>query len=120
MNNLYSTINKIIKEKRQIQRYKLAEAYDLIAEYENYTWFKYALRAIDYCLNKKEIIAADDIWDALENYSPPNSPSSMGLVFKIAHKTKMIKPTGNYRKSRRKKANGRPIRTWRRYEDEEE
>jgi hypothetical protein len=119
LNDLFSTINTIIKEKRQIQRYRLANAYELIADYENYTWFRYALRAIDYCLNNKEIIGADDVWEALENYSQPNSPASMGLVFKIASKTKMIEPTGEYRKTRRKKANGRPIRTWRRYNDDE-
>lgn len=117
-------VKEIIDEELKKNRTKLAAAYSLISEYENYNWFKFAIRAVNYCVKKNGHVAADDVWECLEGYNKnliyPNSNNSMGLVFKICKKMKIIKATDKFRKSRRKSANGRDIRIWVEHFNEEE
>lgn len=108
------SITRIAEAARKKNRPQLAAAYLKISEGDDSSWVRQALRCIDYLAQRQENIAADDVWEALENsgYSKPNNPRSMGVAFKIASKSNMIEPTGKYRPTRIKKANGRPIRIW--------
>ena len=119
--NIDETVRQIINDEIKQNKNKLAMAYSLISEYEKYNWFKIAIRAVNYCVKKNGHVAADDVWECLEGYNnnliKPNSNNSMGLVFKICKKSKMIKATDKFRKSRRKSANGRDIRIWVEYFD---
>lgn len=115
--NIEDIKNKIISQKIKAKENKLAQAYELIGHYESHQWIKTAIRAVNYNLKNKDAIGADDIWETLEDYPEPVTPNSMGLVFKICSKAGMIEPTGAYRKTRRKKANGREIKMWRRKDE---
>jgi hypothetical protein len=115
---LNQIINKIRADKVKANQIKLANAYELIAHYENYEWFRTAIRAVKYNSKSKDEFGADDIWETLEGYPEPITPNSMGLVFKVCQKANLIEPSGNYRKTRRKNANGREIKMWRNKNEE--
>ena len=117
MIDIKNNVKDITIEEAKKGRLKLAHAYQLIAEYESAQWIKTALRAVNYALKNKKEIGADDIWEILEDYPAPVSKNSMGLVFKIANKVGLIEPSGNYRKTRRKIANGREIKLWRKKDE---
>ena len=110
------SILSIAERNRKANRPKLAHAYTLLGYSDDALWIRQAIRCVHYLIGKQDEIAADDVWENMENYQAPNNPRSMGLVFKIAHKSKIIKPTSRYRKTRRKQANGRDIRIWEAFE----
>ena len=94
---------------------KLQRAYSLINSGDDYSFIRQSLRAIVY-LSKTNIqeISSCDVWELLDNSNiSANNPRSMGVVIKLAHKNGLIQSTGNYRPSRRKQANQRPVRIWR-------
>lgn len=93
---------------------KLQRAYDLINSGQDRFFIRQCLRAIDRLSNTNEFISSCDVWDLLDNANIiPNNPRSMGVAVKLAHKNGLIQRTDNYRPSRRKQANQRPVRIWR-------
>jgi len=108
-----SYIKSIAFNARQRNRNNLALAYEKLGESEDRWWMRQAIRCVHYLSKTHHEIAADDIWDSMANFSAPNNPRSMGVVFKICKKAGIIEPTEKFRKTRRKKANGREIRIWR-------
>lgn len=107
-----SALSKIAEKNKSSNREKLNQAYSKLNQSDDYWWMRQAVRCIHYLIQKQNEIAADDVWESMKHISKPNNPRAMGLVFKICHATNMIKPTGKYRKTRRKQANGREIRVW--------
>lgn len=110
------SIISIAERNRKLNRPKLADAYTRLGYSEDALWIRQAIRCVDYLIRRMPEIAADDVWESMETYTAPNNPRSMGLVFKICHKSQIIKPTARYRKTRRKQANGRDIRIWEAFE----
>ena len=94
---------------------KLQRAYDMISSGDDYFFIKQGLRALNY-LKKKgyDLVTSCDVWALLDQANiTPNNPRSMGLVMKLASKNNILERTGNYRPSKRKQANQRPVRIWR-------
>ena len=94
---------------------KLQAAYDMISSGDDYFFIKQGLRALNY-LKKKgyDLVTSCDVWALLDQANiTPNNPRSMGLVMKLASKNNILERTGNYRPSKRKQANQRPVRIWR-------
>lgn len=108
-----SYIQDISFNARQRNRDNLALAYEKLGDSQDRWWMRQAIRCVHYLSKSHKEIAADDVWDSMKNMTLPNNPRSMGLVFKICKKAGIIEPTEKYRKTRRKKANGREIRIWR-------
>jgi hypothetical protein len=93
---------------------KLQTIYHQINSSDDYYFIRQGLRAVLWLKNNNfDLITSCDIWDCLEGHITPNNPRSMGLVVKLAHKNNLIERTPNYRPSRRKQANQRPVRIWR-------
>ncbi len=107
-----SNLQDIANKNKAANREKLAQAYSKLNNSADKWWMRQAVRCVHYLLQKQDEIAADDVWDSMQHISKPNNPRAMGLVFKICHNAGMIIPTGRYRKTRRKQANGREIRVW--------
>lgn len=94
---------------------KLQQAYDMIASGDDYFFIKQGLRALNY-LKKKgyDLVTSCDVWHLLDHANiTANNPRSMGLVMKLASKNNILESTGDYRPSKRKQANSRPVRIWR-------
>ncbi len=93
----------------------LQPIYHQINSSDDHTWIRHGIRGILYLKNNGfELITSCDIWDCLDTMKlQPNNPRSMGLVVKLAHKNGLLQRTDNYRPSRRKQANQRPVRIWR-------
>lgn len=94
---------------------KLQSIYNQINSGDDYYFIRHGIRAILWLKNRDhDFISSCDIWDCLDNMKvTPNNPRSMGVVVKIAHKNGLLQRTDNYRPSRRKQANQRPVRIWR-------
>ncbi len=93
---------------------KLQVIYNDINSSNDYFFVRQGIRALSRLSKLKDQVSSCDVWELLENANIiPNNPRSMGLVFKIAAKNNMIERTDNYRPSRRKQANQRPVRIWR-------
>ena len=110
------SIISIAERNRRMNRPNLARAYTMLGYSEDALWMRQAVRCVHYLIQKQNEIACDDVWEAMENISEPNNPRSMGVVFKICQRAEIIKPTERYRPTRRKQANGRPIRIWEAFE----
>ena len=96
------------------QNNKLQVIYNDINSSNDYFFVRQGIRALSRLSKLKDKVSSCDVWELLENANiTPNNPRSMGLVFKIAAKNNMIERTDNYRPSRRKQANQRPVRIWR-------
>jgi len=106
-------LKEIAFKNRSANRERLANAYERLGESEDKWWMRQAIRCIQYISKTQPELAADDVWEHMKNMTNPSNPRSMGVVFKICHNAGMIEPTGQYRKTRRKQANGREIRVWR-------
>ena len=92
----------------------LQRAYSLINSGQDHSFVRQSLRAIKRLSKTHEFITSCDIWDLLDNANIiPNNPRSMGVAVKLAHKNGLLQRTDNYRPSRRKQANQRPVRIWR-------
>ena len=94
---------------------KLQRAYSLINSGDDYSFIRQGLRAISFLSKSKlQEFSSCDIWELLDNcHASANNPRSMGVIIKLAQKNGLIQSTGNYRPSRRKQANQRPVRIWR-------
>ena len=93
----------------------LQPIYHQINSSDDHNWIRHGIRAILYLKNNGfDLITSCDIWDCLDSMKlQPINPRSMGLVVKLAHKNGLVQRTDNYRPSRRKQANQRPVRIWR-------
>ena len=93
---------------------KLQTAYELINSGDDRFFIRQSLRALVRLSKTLDMVSSCDVWDLLDNANiSPNNPRSMGVVFKLAHKNNILERTDNYRPSRRKQANQRPVRIWR-------
>jgi len=108
MNNMDLTVEGLT------QNQKLQTAYSLINSGEDRFFIRQSLRALIRLSKTLDMVSSCDVWDLMEVAKiSPNNPRSMGVVFKLAHKNALIERTDNYRPSRRKQANQRPVRIWR-------
>lgn len=105
----------IARRARQMNRPRLALAFERISEGPDAQWTRFACRAIEYVAATSWTFGSDDVWRAIEksNMSPPKNPRAMGVAFRLVEAQGIIEPTGEYRPTKRATANGRPIRTWR-------
>ena len=93
---------------------KLQRAYSLINSGDDYFFIRQSLRAMNRLSSTLELLTSCDIWELLDNANiRANNPRSMGVVFKLAQKNALIQRTDNFKPSRRKQANQRPVRVWR-------
>ena len=94
---------------------RLQSIYYQINSSDDYYFVRHGLRAILWLKNNGyTLISSCDIWDCLDNMKiSPDNPRSMGLIIKLASKNAILQRTENYRPSRRKQANQRPVRIWR-------
>ena len=94
---------------------KLQAIYESINSGNDYYFIRHGLRSLLWLKNNNyDLITSCDIWDCLDNMKiTPQNPRSMGLIVKLGAKNNLIENTGQYRPSRRKQANQRPVRIWR-------
>lgn len=94
---------------------KLQSIYHQINSSDDHYFIRHGLRAILWLKNNNfDLITSCDIWDCLDNMNiTPYNPRSMGLIVKLAHKNGLVLKTDNFKPSRRKQANSRPVRVWR-------
>ncbi len=93
---------------------KLQQAYNNINSGDDHFFVRQGLRALIRLSTQLQRVSSCDVWDLLDSANiKPNNPRSMGVVFKLAHKNNILERTDNYRPSRRKQANQRPVRIWR-------
>lgn len=93
---------------------KLQRAYSLINSGEDHSFIRQSLRAIKRLSKTHELITSCDVWELLDNAKiTANNPRSMGVAIKLAQKNRLIQRTDDFKPSRRKQANQRPVRVWR-------
>jgi len=93
---------------------KLRRAYTLINSGDDHSFVRQCLRAIKRLSNTHELITTCDIWELLDIAKiTANNPRSMGVAVKLAKKNGLIQRTTEFKPSRRKQANQRPVRIWR-------
>lgn len=94
---------------------KLQSIYNQINSGNDHYFIRHGLRALLWLKNNSyDLITSCDVWECLDNMNiTPENPRSMGLVFKLGNKNGLIEITDNFKPSRRKQANSRPVRVWR-------
>lgn len=74
-------------------------------------WVKLAVGAVQHLADLGPAFSTDEVWERLEATGAPrpHDPRALGPVMKRAVKDRMISPTGNYTKSRRRHASPIPL-----------
>lgn len=85
-----------------------------VATNTNPQWFANCYRIIVATATNTNNFTTDDIWQALHDAQlpTPHEPRAIGAVLRHAAANNIIRPTNEYRPSKRVACHSRPIRVW--------